>query len=119
MIAKKKFDTKPLDPTYPDRVLGEQETRALPKTDAATKKFAEVSDTEEQTRQRNNFNFSQYQTEYNSQNVPNVYKTSRLADMNESSSRKVAKIGLSENILTALPYIPWYIGLIAGLLILF
>src|SRR4051812_7040387 len=114
MMAKKKFDTNPLDPEYPDRVLSEQETRTLPNNDAATKKFAEVSATEEQTRQANNFRFSQYQTEYNSQNVPNVYKTSNLSEMNQSSSRKVAKIGLPENILTALPYIPWYIGMIAG-----
>src|ERR1700712_3492177 len=114
MMAKKKFDTNPLDPEYPDRVLAEQETQALPNNDAATKKFADFSDTEEQTRVRNDFNFSQYQTEYNSQNVPYRYKPSRLADMNESSSRKVAKTGLPENILTSLPYFPWYIGMVAG-----
>lgn len=118
-MAKKKFDTNPLDPDYPDRVLGEPETRALPNNDAKTKKFADVSETEEKTRQMNNFNFSQYENEYNSTNVPQVYKTSKLSDMNESSSRKVAKVGLPENILTALPYIPWYIGMIAGLVILF
>ncbi len=33
-------------------------------------------------------------------------------------SRKVAKVGLPENIATALPYIPWYFGMVAGLLIL-
>ena len=30
------------------------------------------------------------------------------------AERKVQPIGLPENIVTALPYIPWYIGLIAG-----
>ena len=39
--------------------------------------------------------------------------------MNQSSKRKVLGVGLPENILTALPYIPWYIGMIAGLIILF
>ena len=39
--------------------------------------------------------------------------------MNRSSSRKVDKVGLPENVLTAVPYIPWYLGMVAGLLILF
>jgi uncharacterized membrane protein len=39
--------------------------------------------------------------------------------MHQSLSRKVEKIGLPENVMTALPYIPWFIGMIAGLLILF
>ena len=39
--------------------------------------------------------------------------------MNRSSNRKVDRVGLPENILTAVPYIPWYLGMVAGLLILF
>lgn len=42
-----------------------------------------------------------------------------MADMNRSSSRKVARIGLPENIMTAAPYIPWYPGFLAALVMLF
>jgi uncharacterized membrane protein len=63
-------------------------------------------------------NFNAYQSPYDGQNIPANLKTANVSDMNRSSSRKVSKIGLPENILTALPYIPFYIGLISGLLIL-
>ncbi|HSK71840.1 MAG TPA: hypothetical protein VK892_09115, partial [Pyrinomonadaceae bacterium] len=32
------------------------------------------------------------------------------------SSRKVSKVGLPENILVALPYVPFFVGLVAGIL---
>ena len=120
-MAKKKFDTNPLDPEFPDKVLGrEAETATLPKKSYETAEFPAVSATEEQTRRFDNANFNQYQSPYNGQNIPMNYQTPNLyADMNQSSKRKVLGIGLPENVLTALPYIPWYIGLVAGLIILF
>src|SRR6185369_8710563 len=36
----------------------------------------------------------------------------------EPKHRKVAGLNIQENVLIAVPYIPWYIGLIAGALIL-
>src|SRR6185369_3620525 len=36
----------------------------------------------------------------------------------EPKHRKVAGLNIQENVLVAVPYIPWYIGLIAGALIL-
>ena len=116
-MAKKKFDTNPLDPTFPEKVM-EKETVVLPKNQFKTGEFPPPSITEEQTRRFDDVNFNSYQSPYNEQDIPANFKTTNLADMNKTSSRKVAKIGLPENILTALPYIPFYIGLISGLLIL-
>ena len=118
MAKKKKFDTNPLDPTFPERVQKEAETVALPKDQFKTGQFPPASVTEEETRRFDGVNFNAYQAPFNGQNVPTNYKPANLADMNKSSSRKVAKIGLPENILTALPYLPFWVGLIAGLLIL-
>jgi uncharacterized membrane protein len=116
-MAKKKFDTNPLDPTFPDRIR-EAETAALPKNDYETREFAPPSVTEEQTRRFGNQEFNSYNSPFNGQNVPANFKTTQFANVNDSNSRKTSKIGLPENILTALPYIPWFVGMIAGILIL-
>ncbi len=111
----KKFDTNPLDREFPNKVK-EAQTEALPNSDGATRRFAQTVDTEEQTRRFDEANFSAYSSPYNGGQVPKFYQTANLkADVGKSSSRKVAKIGLPENILTALPYLP-YVGLIAGLI---
>jgi len=117
-MAKKKFDTNPLDPSFPERVQKEAETVALPKNRFKTAEFTPPSVTEEQTRRFDGREFGEYQPPYNGQNVPANYQTTNLAAMNKSSNRKVSRVGLPENILTALPYIPWFVGLIAGILIL-
>ncbi len=117
-MAKKKFDTNPLDPLFPEKIK-EAKTDVLPKNQFKTGAFPPPSVTEQETRRFDGENFNAYQTPFNGQNVPANFNTTNLAGMNKSSSRKVAKIGLPENILTALPYIPFYIGMISGLLILF
>ena len=117
-MAKKKFDTNPLDPSFPERVQREAETVPLPQNKFKTAEFAPPSVTEEQTRRFNDANFGDYNAPYNGQNIPANFQTARLADMNQTSSRKVSKIGLPENILTALPYLP-YVGLVAGIVELF
>lgn len=116
-MAKKKFDTNPLDPTFPDRIR-EAETSALPNNDYETREFAPSSITEEQTRRFGNQEFNNYSSPFDGQNIPANFRTANLGEMNKTNSRKVSKIGLPENVLTALPYIPFYIGLIAGLIIL-
>ena len=118
MAKKKKFDTNPLDPSFPERVQKEAETVVLPKNQFKTAEFPPPSVTEEQTRRFDDVNFNDFNSPYNGQNIPANFKTANLAGMNRSSSRKVSKIGLPENILTALPYLPFWIGLVAGLLIL-
>lgn len=119
-MAKKKFDTNPLDPEFPERARREAETVSLPKNEYKTAEFPPASVTEQETKKFNQENFNAYQAPFTGQNVPANYQTAKLYDnMNQSSNRKVDKIGLPENILTALPYIPFYIGLVAGLIILF
>ena len=123
-MAKKKFDTNPLDPEFPKKVAFEtppQETQTLPANGAAdTNEFVSPTLTEEQTtRKFEEANFNQYQSPYTGQNVPSPYQPPHPFYAQQDRSRKVAKIGLPENILTALPYVPFFIGLIVGLLELF
>lgn len=111
----KKFDTNPLDSDFP-RKAREAETTQLPKNSYETAEFPPTSVTEEQTRRFDEAKFNGYSAPFNGQNVPASFKTANLADMNKSSKRKVANVGLPENVLVALPYIPFFIGLIAGIL---
>jgi uncharacterized membrane protein len=114
----KKYDTNPLDPEFPNKIR-ETQTETLPREGAETGRFPPPSVTEEQTRRFNEANFGAYQSTYNGQNVPANFKTANLADMNQASSRNVPQVGMPEKWLIALPYIPWYIGLVASLIILF
>jgi Chloroplast import component protein (Tic20). len=117
-MAKKKFDTNPLDPEFPEKIK-EAETQALPKDDYKTVVFPSPV-TEDETRRFQEADFNAYQSPYIGQNVPVGAKTTPLySPPTENISRKVDKIGLPENILTALPYIPFSVGLVAGLIILF
>lgn len=116
-----KYDTNPLDPEFPEKAKAAAEgqpTQTLPYTGAETRQFAGAAITEEQTRRFASPDVSAYSSPYNGQYVPANYIGAGLADMDRSSSRKVAKVGLPENVLTAIPYIPWYIGMVAGLLVL-
>lgn len=122
-MAKKKFDTNPLDPDFPKQVAFEpqpQETQTLP-NNGATQMFEEPAPTEENaTRKFDDANFNAYQTPYNGQNVPSPYQPPPVPLYGQNDrTRKVAKIGLPENVLTALPYIPFSMGLIAGIIELF
>jgi uncharacterized membrane protein len=120
-MAKKKFDTNPLDPEFPQKVAFEpqpQQTQALPNNGEETRKFEEPALTEDQTRKFDEADFNAYQAPYNGQNVPTNYQTPPHFFVQNDRTRKVAKIGLPENIVTALPYIP-YIGWIAGVVELF
>ena len=123
-MAKKKFDTNPLDPDFPKKVAFEpqtQETQTLSQNGAAdTNQFETATLTEEQnTRKFDEANFNQYQSPYTGQNVPSPYQPPHPLYAQNDPNRKVAKIGLPENILTVLPYIPFNIGLIAGAIELF
>lgn len=117
-MAKKKFDTNPLDPDFPAKVK-EAETAALPRETYQTAEFPPSSVTEEQTRRFNNQDFNSYQSPYDGQQIPVNYGARNFADVEHVSDRKVKGIGMPERWLTGFPYLPWYIGLIAGLIILF
>lgn len=125
-MAKKKFDTNPLDPDFPKKTAFEpqtQETRILSENGAVaeTNEFDTKIVTDEQTtRKFDEANFNQYQAPFNGQNVPSPYQQPQMPLYPQNDrKRKVAKIGLPENILTALPYVPFYIGLVAGIVELF
>ena len=116
-MAKKKFDTNPLDPEFPQKVR-EAQTQTLPNF-GETDRIPPASVTEEQTRRFSKTDFSAHSSAFDNSQVPTGFQTAKLdADVGKSSSRKVSNVGLPENILTALPYIPFYIGLIAGIIIL-
>lgn len=124
MAKKKKFDTNPLDPKFPQRIAAagktaRQKTQTLPVKEAETRKFEEPPETEERTRKFEEASFNAYQTPFNVQNTPINFQPPQAFQMQPERNRKVARIGLPENILIALPYIPFFIGLIAGLLELF
>ena len=115
-----KYDTNPLDPEFPEKAKAAAAsgatTSVLPENRFATAEFPPKFDTEEQTRKFGEQDVSAYSSPYNGQYIPADYRAAAFADMNKSSSRKVAKVGLPENILTALPYLPFSIGLVAGVL---
>ena len=122
-----KYDTNPLDPEFPEKArgaaAGEGVTQTLPESPNETRRFPDPAPTEEQTRRFVEPEVSAYGNPYvstfNGQFVPKHYRSQGVAGLNTSSDRKVESIGLPENMLIAAPYIPWYIGLIAGLVILF
>jgi uncharacterized membrane protein len=122
-MAKKKFDTNPLDPDFPKKTAFEpqpQETQTLPQNGSATQIFDEPAPTSDQaTRKFDEANYNAYQSPFNGQNVPSPYQPPHAFYAPGDRTRKVAKIGLPENILTALPYVPFHIGLIAGIIELF
>lgn len=119
-----KYDTNPLDPEFPEkaRVGAEAEvaTRVLSGAGAETRQFAGSRPTaaasqEDETRRFARIDPRPHALPFYGQYVP----THLQQEQDQSISRKVEKIGLPENILTAVPYIPWYIGMVAGLLVLF
>ena len=112
----KKFDTNPLDPEFPERAKQQQAAAtARQKYDAETTKFPQYADEEIPTRTFNDADFNAYSSVYNESQPMTSYKTARLKT-ETAKNRNVAKVGLPENILVALPYLPFYIGLVAGIL---
>jgi len=118
MAKKKKFDTNPLDPTFPEKIK-EAETVVLPKNQFKTGEFPPSSVTEEETRRFDEANFNRYQSPYNGQTVPAEYQTVKFADAPKTTPLKDSKTQLPERWLMGLSYIPWYPGLIASAIMLF
>ncbi len=120
--AKKKFDTNPLDPNFPEEVKAKAATTTvLQNSDGSTAKFADPVDTEVQTRKFSEAEFGAFNSSYGNQETqPIKYQAQKLyADDSHDKSRSlnIGSISLPENILLALPYIPFgYIGLIAGII---
>ena len=111
-----KFDTNPLDPEFPERAKQQQSAAtARQKYDAETTKFSQYAGEEVPTRTFNDEAFNSYSSVYNQSQPIASYKTTHLKT-EAPKNRRVAKVGLPENVLVALPYLPFYIGLVAGVL---
>ena len=122
-----KYDTNPLDPEFPEKARAaaageEQETVTLPYRGGPTRRFPEASPTEEQTRRFADPDVAGYSAPYSppysGQYVPATFAHAGMADMNSASNRKVGKVGIAEKWLVGLPYLPFSIGLVAGLILL-
>lgn len=124
-MAKKKFDTNPLDPDFPEKAkaAGAEGASSAPYTSPQRSPYstseyptAPPSITEEETRRFEGAQFNAYA--YQNVHAPLVYQPAPFAEMNRAGDRKVAKTGIAEKWLIGLPYLPSGIGLIAGLILL-
>ena len=115
----KKFDTNPLDPEFPEKAkAAPAHYGPPPKTPFSTAEFPSgpASVTEEETRRFSDADFQAYS--YPSAQPIAAYQTTHLPNMSLASERKVAKTGVAEKWLIGLPYLPFSIGLVAGLILL-
>jgi uncharacterized membrane protein len=116
----KKFDTNPLDPEFPQKAkaASAQQYDAPRNTPYSTSEFPATpsSITEDETRRFSENDFQAYS--YQSAQPVATYQPTGLADMNRASERKELKTGLPERWLVGLPYIPFSIGLVAGIILL-
>jgi uncharacterized membrane protein len=119
-----KYDTNPLDPEFPEKAraaaVAAEETKTLPYRGGETRQFVKDPEVEEETRRLADAEVSAYSATYTppytGQYVPTQYQPGYL--MGEPHKRRVASIGLPENLVIAAAYLPWYIGLVAGLILL-
>ena len=119
----KKFETNPLDPDFPEKakaVAADGYEKPQHRTPFSTAEFPThappPSVTEDETRRFNDADFQAYS--YAPPQPVAVYQPTGFAAMNQASERKEAKTGLPEKWLIALPYLPFKIGLVAGLVLL-
>ena len=125
-----KYDTNPLDPDFPEKIRAEsdgQPTQVLSDEGATrTRNIGRPVATEDPTvrlsagapqQAYQQYAPPQFQQPYNGQYVPGAYQPQAFAAPQQE--RKIEPFGMTENVLTAVPYVPWYIGLIAAALILF
>ena len=126
----KKFDTNPLDPEFPEKARAAAAADTSPDVSAYTgptnspyrtsefpaSPMPPPSVTEDETQRFSEAQFNAYA--FQGGQVPAAYQPSPFADMNRAGERKVAKTGLAEKWVVGLPYIPFWIGLVAGLVLL-
>jgi uncharacterized membrane protein len=122
----KKFDTNPLDPEFPEKAkAAAAETAdqsgvytAPQRTPYSTSEFPTrpPSVTEDETRRLEEAQFNSYA--FQGGQPPAAYRPAYMADMNRASDRKVGKTGIAEKWLIGLPYLPFWLGWVAGLVLL-
>jgi uncharacterized membrane protein len=124
----KKFDTNPLDPDFPEKAKaaaadtapqGYDTPQTAPQSPYRTAEFPtspSSSVTEEETKKFGEADFQAYW--HNSTQTAALYQPPTMSEMNQASTRTVAKVGMPEKWLIGLPYLPFSIGLVAGLILL-
>ena len=122
-----KYDTNPLDPEFPEKARAAaagEETQTLPYRGGETRHFPpETAPAEEQQTRRfaepevAAYSSSTYTPPYTGQYVPVHYPQQGFA-VEDARKRRVASIGLPEHLVIAACYFPFYIGLVAGLILL-
>lgn len=120
----KKFDTNPLDPKFPEKAKASFDTQqagsytAPQKSAFSTSEFPSTppSVTEDETRKFDEAQFNAYS--FQNAQPPVAYQPASFANVDTAGTRKVSKTGLPEKFLIGLPYIPFSIGLVAGLILL-
>jgi uncharacterized membrane protein len=119
----KKFDTNPLDPDFPEKAksAAANSAPASPYTSPngspyRTAEFPTTpsSVTEDETRRFKGAELNSYA--FPGAPIAPAYQPPR--PLVDTRDRKVAKVGLPEKWLIALPYVPFWIGLVAGLILL-
>ena len=122
-----KYDTNPLDPDFPEKAKAASanvETQTLPYRGGETKRFpGETATAEEQQTRRFaegevNAYSAPYTPPYNGQYVPVPYQQQAFMTPDQARTRRVNSLGIPENIVIAAAYVPWYIGLVAGFILL-
>jgi uncharacterized membrane protein len=125
-----KYDTNPLDPEFPEKVKAASAeggpTKVFRDGHAGTSQVDLAVANEAQPtlilEPRPQAQYQQYQQLPQFRQpapAPLMGVQADLANLSTVISRKVERVGLPENVLIAAPYIPWYIGLVAGLILLF
>ena len=123
-MSQSKFDTNPLDPDFPEKARAAaagEETQTLPYRGGETQQFPpETAPAEEQETRRLaepevSAYSSTYVPPYTGQYLPNQYQHQHFAAAETSQRRRVASLGLPENIVIAAAYFPFYVGLVASL----
>lgn len=125
-MSRSKYDTNPLDPEFPEKAkaaAASEETRTLPYRGGETKQFPQYEATadEQQTRRFAEADVNAYSTyapPFDGQYVPTHYQANAFLTQDQARKRKVDSLGIPENLAIAAAYIPWYIGLVAGFVLL-
>lgn len=114
-----KFDTNPLDPEFPERSRAAANTEPAGGYTAPTRfKTAEFQDTPPSITEDETRRFATTDLNGFSYGAPIAVADMPAASMSRADKHTVAKIGLPEKWIIGLPYIPFYIGLIAGVVLL-
>jgi uncharacterized membrane protein len=123
-----KYDTNPLDPDFPEKAraaaASSEETQTLPYRGGETKQFPQdtAASEEQQTRRFAEADVNAYSAPYvlpyDGQYVPQTYAPQGFVTPDQAKKRRVNSLGIPENIAIAAAYFPWYIGLVAGFILL-